>query len=188
MAVNETGEAGDGFPAWAVEPVRLVEHDPAWQQRARDFASEVRELFGLHLSSDVVHVGSTAIPGLVAKPIIDLQAVSADPAQAVTAAGAKAEAAGWMLVPRELDQRSWRWLFVRVDSPAARSRLAHLHLMPPEQARWNEQLRFRDRLRASAELREEYQALKQRLAVDHRGDREAYSEAKGAFVRRVVAG
>lgn len=184
--MNETGEAGEEFPAWAVEPVRLVEHDPAWQRRARDFASEVRELFAQHLSSDVVHVGSTAIPDLLAKPIIDLQAVSADPAQAVAAARAQAEAARWMLVPGELDRRLWRWLFVRVD-PRGRSRLAHLHLMPPGQARWDEQLRFRDRLRSSAELRAEYAALKQRLAVDHRGDREAYSDAKGAFVRRVAA-
>lgn len=187
MAVNETGGAGGGFPAWAFEPVRLAEHDPAWQRQAQDFAGEVRELFGQHLSSDVVHVGSTAIPGLLAKPIIDLQAVSADPAQAVAAAGTKAAVARWMLVPRELDQRSWRWLFVRVD-PEGRSRLAHLHLMPPGQARWDEQLRFRDRLRSSLELRAEYEALKQRLAVEHRDDREAYSAAKGAFVRRVVAG
>ncbi len=187
MAVNESQEASADFPAWAVEPVRLLEHDSAWAQRAQDFAGEVRELFGEHLSSDVVHVGSTAIKGLLAKPIIDLQAVSADPAHAVAAAEAEAEAIGWVLVPRELDQRSWRWLLVRVD-PERRSRLAHLHLMPPGQARWDEQLRFRDRLRASAELRAEYEALKRRLAADHAGDREAYSEAKGAFVRRVAAG
>lgn len=184
--MNGTYKGGDGFPAWAVEPVRLAEHDPAWQERAQDFASEVRKLFGEHLSSDVLHVGSTAIPGLLAKPIIDLQAVSAAPARAVAAAGAQAETARWMFVPRELDQRPWRWLFVRVD-PVGCSRLAHLHLMPPGQARWEEQLRFRDRLCASAELRAEYEALKQQLAVEHRDDRETYSEAKGAFVRRVVA-
>jgi GrpB-like predicted nucleotidyltransferase (UPF0157 family) len=178
---------GDSFPAWAVEPVRLVEHDPAWARRAEDFASEVRELFGRHLIGDVVHVGSTAIPDLTAKPIIDLQVVAAEPAKVVNAARVAAEAARWMLVPRELDERPWRWLFVRVDPPGC-SRLAHLHLMPPGQARWDEQLRFRDRLRSSAELRAEYAALKQRLALEHHDDREAYTAAKSAFVRRVTAG
>lgn len=178
---------GGSFPAWAVEPVRLVEHDPAWERQAEDFAGEVRELFGGHLIGDVGHVGSTAIPGLPAKPIIDLQAVAADPAKAVSAARVAAEAARWMLVPRELDERPWRWLFVRVDSQGC-SRLAHLHLMPPGQARWDEQLHFRDRLRSSAELRAEYAALKQRLAVEHHDDREAYTSAKSAFVRRVTAG
>ncbi|WP_328307840.1 GrpB family protein [Actinomycetospora sp. NBC_00405] len=180
-------ELGGSFPEWAVEPVRLVEHDPAWARRAEGFAGEVRELFGRYLIGDVVHVGSTAIPGLPAKPIIDLQSVAADPVKAVTAAGVAAEAASWMLVPRELDQQPWRWLFVRVDSQGC-SRLAHLHLMPPGQARWDEQLHFRDQLRLSAELRAEYAALKQRLAVDHHDDREAYTAAKSAFVRRVTAG
>ncbi|CAA9270266.1 MAG: hypothetical protein AVDCRST_MAG54-2954 [uncultured Actinomycetospora sp.] len=77
-----------------------------------------------------------------------------------------------MLVPRELDERPWRWLFVRVD-PQGRSRLAHLHLMLPGLGRWDEQLHFRDRLRSSAELRAEYAALKQRLALEHHDDREA---------------
>lgn len=177
--------AQGGVPAWAFEPVRLVEHDPGWGRWALDLAGEVRDVFGPHLSSDVVHVGSTAVPDLPAKPIIDLQAVSSDPARAVAAVGAEAERAMWALVPRELDRRPWRWLFVRTD-PGGRTRLAHLHLMPPGQARWDEQLRFRNRLRSSAELREEYATLKQRLAVEHCDDREAYSEAKGAFVRRVA--
>ena len=179
------GSDGGGFPAWAVEPVRLREHDPAWQRRAQDFAGEVRALFGQHLSSDVVHVGSTAIPGLLAKPIIDLQAVSAEPAQAVAAAGAKAQAAKWMLVPRELDQRPWRWLFVRVDLGGL-SRLAHLHLMRPEENRWREQVLFRDRLRSSPALRAEYAVVKDRAAAQS-PDREAYGEAKRDFIERVVA-
>jgi GrpB-like predicted nucleotidyltransferase (UPF0157 family) len=178
---------GGVFPAWAVEPVRLVDHDPAWERLAQGFADEVRELFGGHLIGGVVHVGSTAIPGLPAKPVVDLQAVAADPAKAVSAARVVAEAASWMLVPRELDQRPWRRLFVRVG-PQGCSRLAHLHLMPPGQARWDEQLRFRDRLRASPELRAEYAALKQRLVAEHHDDREAYTAAKGVFVRRVTAG
>ncbi len=182
--------AGEGrggkFAAWATEPVRVVDHDPAWAGRATLFAEEVGDLFARWLISDVLHVGSTAVPGLRAKPIIDLQAVSEDPAAALTAVGDAAAAAGWMFVPRELDQRAWRWLLVGIDA-AARSRLAHLHLMPPGQERWRDQLLFRDRLRSSAGLRAEYAEIKAQAAADHSDDREAYGRAKKDFVLRVVA-
>jgi GrpB-like predicted nucleotidyltransferase (UPF0157 family) len=164
----------------------VVDHDPAWAARATQFANEVRGLFLESLASDVLHVGSTAVPYLRAKPIIDLQAVSEHPAAAVAAVRDAAAAAGWVFVPRELDQRPWRWLLVRIDADA-RSRLAHLHLMPPGQDRWRDQLLFRDRLRSNPELRAEYAAVKQQAAADHAGDREAYGRAKQDFVLRVVA-
>jgi GrpB-like predicted nucleotidyltransferase (UPF0157 family) len=171
---------------WATEPVHVVDHDPAWADRAACFVDEVGGLFAGWLASEVVHVGSTAIPGLRAKPIIDLQAVSGDPAAALSAVEAAAAAAGWMFVPRELDQRSWQWFFVRVDADAS-SRLAHLHLMPPGQDRWRAQLLFRDRLRSSPRLRAEYAQVKLQAAIEHLDDREAYGRAKTEFVLRVVA-
>jgi GrpB-like predicted nucleotidyltransferase (UPF0157 family) len=164
----------------------VVDHDPAWAVRATHFADEIRVLFLEWLASDVLHVGSTAVPDLRAKPIIDLQAVSEDPAAAVAAVGDAAAASGWMFVPRELDQRPWRWLLVRTDANA-RSRLAHLHLMPPGQQRWRDQLLFRDRLRSNPQLRTEYAVVKQQAAADHPDDREAYGRAKKEFVLRVVA-
>jgi GrpB-like predicted nucleotidyltransferase (UPF0157 family) len=167
--------------------VHVVDHDPAWADLAARSAGEVDELFAGWLRSDVIHVGSTSVPGLSAKPIIDLQAVSRDPEAALAAVGETAAGAGWMFVPRELDRRPWRWLFVRV-SPDAGSRLAHLHLMPPGQGRWEEQLVFRDRLRSSPRLRAEYSRAKKRAAAEHPNDREAYGRAKQEFVLSVVAG
>ncbi|MCD2195879.1 GrpB family protein [Actinomycetospora endophytica] len=163
-----------------------MDHDPMWAGLATRFAGEVDELFAGWLTSDVVHVGSTSVPGLRAKPIIDLQAVAPDPAAALAAVDEKAAGVGWMFVPRELDQRAWRWLFVRV-SPDASSRLAHLHLMPSGQDRWCDQLLFRDRLRSSRRLRAEYSQVKQLAAAEHPDDREAYGRAKKDFVLRVVA-
>lgn len=175
------------IPAWASEPVRLEAHDPAWAPRAREYAAKVAGLFAGHLTSEVLHVGSTAVPGLPAKPIVDLQALTAEPDTAVASVGSAAVATGWMPVPRELDRRPWRRLLVRVDA-TARHRLAHLNLMPPGQERWDAQLRFRDRLRADPDLRAEYAALKERSAADHPDDREAYTRAEEAFVRRAVGG
>ena len=177
---------GDGLPAWATESVHLVDPDPAWPGVAAEFAGEIAGLFAGWLTSDVLHVGSTSVPGLPAKPIIDLQAVSPDPSAALAAVGEAAAASRWMFVPRELDQRAWRWLFVRISSDRV-SRLAHLHLMPPDQRRWWDQLLFRDRLRRSRHLRDEYVQVKQRAAAEHPTDREAYGRAKEEFVLRVVA-
>lgn len=175
------------MPAWATEPILLVDHDPAWAQRARAFVAEVEALFAGRLISEVLHVGSTAVPGLRAKPIVDLQAGADDPDAAARDLEGTAASAGWLLVPPELDRRAWRRLFVRVDAHG-RSRLAHLHLMPPGDDRWRAQLLFRDRLRADAGLRVEYVRIKDAAAVAHADDREAYTRAKDAFVRRVVGG
>jgi GrpB-like predicted nucleotidyltransferase (UPF0157 family) len=65
-------------------------------------------------------------------------------------------------------------------------RLAHLHLMSAGAARWGQQLRFRDALRASPALRDEYAAIKLRLASTYADDREAYTDEKAAFVTKVM--
>lgn len=175
----------DDSPAWAVEPVRIIDSDPAWPERAREFTAELHRLLGRWLSSDVLHVGSTAVPGLPAKPIIDLMAVADDPAAAVARERDALTSAWWFLVPPELDQRPWRRFVVRADR-AGQRRLAHLHLMRPGERRWNEVLAFRDRLRADPTAAAAYGDLKARAAADHRTDREAYTAAKANFVRHVL--
>ena len=172
-------------PPWATEEVHVVEPDPRWAVQAARFATEIHDLFGDRLSGQVAHIGSTAVPGLAAKPIIDLQAVAADPAAATAAHQNALTAASWFFVPRHLDQRAWRWFFVRADA-AGQHRLAHLHLMQLDEPRWGEQLTFRDALRANPELAEEYARLKTRAARENRHDREAYTSAKHAFIRRVL--
>lgn len=173
------------LPAWATEDVHLVAPDPRWLEHAELFAAEIGNLFEDWLSSSVVHVGSTAVPGLAAKPIIDLQATSPDPAAAIAATHETLTAASWFFVARELDQRPWRWFVVRADA-SGQHRLAHLHLMAPDEPRWREQLVFRDALRADPALAQDYAHLKVKAAGEHRDDREAYTEAKHAFVRQVV--
>lgn len=172
-------------PAWAVEPVRIVEPDPGWPERAERFAAELRHLLDGRLRGDVLHIGSTAVPGCPAKPIIDLMAVADDPAAAVAREHDALTSASWFPVPPELDRRPWRAFVVRTDL-AGQRRLAHLHLMRPCEPRWDEQLSFRDRLRADPALTAEYAAVKTRAAAEHPADREAYTAAKANFVRRVL--
>lgn len=171
-------------PVWARERVEVVAHDPAWAERA---ARDVRDL-GRRLSpwlvTSVEHIGSTAIPGLPAKPIIDLMA-DVRCFDVVPELEAALRPAGWHLVPPELDRRAWRRFFVKVVDDR---RVAHLHVVVAGEPRWTEQLVFRDRLRNDAALRDDYARVKLAAAARHADDREAYTAAKAGFIRDVLQG
>lgn len=172
-------------PAWAVEGVHLSSYDPHWPDLAASYADELRAVLNEWLLSPIEHVGSTAIPGIVAKPVIDLMAQVAEPDTVVVQAGATLSEMNWIHVPAQLDRRPFRRFFAKV-SPDGQHRLAHLHLMFAGANRWDQQIRFRDALRASPKLRDDYAAIKSRLASAHADDREQYTEEKANFVTRVM--
>lgn len=153
--------------------------DEAWQRRGEQERRLLDAALAAWLVVPVEHVGSTAVPGLPAKPILDLQAVVADLASAPDIAAALAPDR-WHYVPPKVDGRPWRRFF---DG----RRAGHLHVMARGSARWGEQLAFRDALRADPALAQRYATLKQTLAVRHADDREAYTAAKSDFVRTVLA-
>ena len=175
----------DNPPPWAVEGVHLSVYDPCWPNRAAAYADELRPVVDRWLLGPIEHVGSTAIPGIVAKPVIDLMAQVADTDKVVDHAGGTLDRMNWRHVPPELDGRPWRRFFAKV-SQDDQHRLAHLHLMSAGAARWDQQLRFRDSLRANPALRDEYAAIKLRLASTYAGDRERYTDEKAAFVAKVM--
>ena len=119
-------------------------------------------------------VGSTAVPGLAAKPILDLQAAVAD-LRCAPSIAAVLGPEHWHYVDPDLDARPWRRFFIKASDG---HRVAHLHVMTLGSARWSEQLAFRDALRADRRLVESYAAMKVALAAQHADDREAYSAAK----------
>jgi GrpB-like predicted nucleotidyltransferase (UPF0157 family) len=169
-------------PPWATEPVDLVAADSGWTVRGEQERDHLETLLAPWLIARIAHVGSTSIPNLPAKPIIDLQALVADLAGADSIAATLAPHE-WHYVDPYLDQRLWRRFFVKVTDGR---RSAHLHVMTPDSARWHEQITFRDALRADSVLTAEYAALKRVLAAKHTDDREAYSAAKGDFIRTVL--
>jgi len=158
--------------------------DPQWQQLGERLRLELDAVLSQWLVVPVEHVGSTAVPGLAAKPVLDLQAVVADLGCAPAMAEALARN-GWHLVPVELDARPWRRFLVQVNDG---QRVAHLHLLEPDGRRWHEQLAFRDALRQNPGLVKQYAALKAQLADEHADDREAYTAAKTGFIRAVLRG
>jgi GrpB-like predicted nucleotidyltransferase (UPF0157 family) len=131
----------------------------------------------------VEHFGSTAIPGLAAKPIIDILAgvESMQVADELTAPLLWNGYTTSRAFNAALADRRW---FMRV---ADGRRTHHLHIVQLGGRQWQEWLLFRDILRKDGSLARQYGALKHRLAEEHQADREAYTDAKAGFVRSVVA-
>jgi dephospho-CoA kinase len=176
-----------GRPAPRGPRAVLVDPDPTWpEQAARVMARAERAAGSDALRID--HIGSTSVPGLIAKDVLDVQVVVRD----LEAAGRVADDlrdAG--LVRREGD---W-W-----DSAADGSRLAkamatnadpgravNCHVRPEASPAWREALALRDRLRREPALAQEYAQLKRQLAATPHDSIDAYAEAKTPFVRRVLA-
>ena len=159
----------------------VVGYDPGWAERFAEQQPLVAELLGPWLAGPVEHVGSTAVPGLRAKPVIDMLApvtslVSAQAAVPVLAA------AGWLFWPAD-PCRHYRLWFLR---PAAAARTHHLQLIENGHAHAVALVAFRDALRADAGLHREYGDLKDKLARQHPGNRNAYTNAKASFVAQAL--
>ena len=197
----------DNTPPWAYEQPAVHPHDPrlieqAEVERARlaellrpwladgadgaDRADRADRADGADGADGVEHVGSTSVPGLAAKPIIDLMAQVTDLDAFVDQAGERLWAAGWHYVPPDLDGRRWRRFFVKPD-PSGQHRSAHLHVIGVGHQRWAQQIAFRDALRRDDDLARRYGDLKRGLAAEHPDDREAYTEAKAEFIAEALA-
>jgi GrpB-like predicted nucleotidyltransferase (UPF0157 family) len=162
--------------------LRLVPYDPAWPARFAAEAERVGEALGKHAIA-IEHVGSTAVPGLGGKPVLDL-AVAVEGEAAADACVLPLEALGYQYRgPYGEDPR--RRYYVR-DDEAKRVAQIHLYILPAPA--WHEHLAFRDALRADPALAAAYLAEKWRVAAEVGWDKSAYSVSKGAFVERVLAG
>ena len=173
----------DDTPPWAYQQPEIHPHDPRHIEQAEIERARLEEILQPWLADGgVEHVGSTSVPGLAAKPVIDLMAQVRDLDAVVDQAGAKLSADGWHYVPPDLDGGgSWRRFFVKPD-PSGQRRYAHLHLIQAGHERWTQQLEFRDALRRDDELAATYANLKRRLTAAHPHDRESYTEAKAEFI------
>ena len=172
------------FPKWATEEVVIAPYSDQWPLVAQELISELSTTFGNDAIA-IEHIGSTSIPALAAKPVIDIMVMMKDFNAIDRAAQRLTEThPAWHLVPAEFDERPWRRFMVKV---VADHRFAHLHLVPEGQPRWTEHISFREALRADSKLVEQYAALKRDLAELHRNDRESYTDGKAEFIRSVLS-
>ncbi|MQR94366.1 GrpB family protein [Fictibacillus phosphorivorans] len=172
----------ENIPVWAYEKIELTKPDSNWKEREIQERKELSILLSAFGTKRVEHIGSTSIPNLPAKPIIDLIA-SIPSFRQINTIEEALHAHDWHYVPPELDKQPWRRFIVKVKND---KRIAHLHLMVEGEERWNQLLTFRDQLRANPHLVEEYAALKSHLAQAYVTDRERYTEGKTAFINRVL--
>jgi GrpB-like predicted nucleotidyltransferase (UPF0157 family)/ribosomal protein S18 acetylase RimI-like enzyme len=167
---------------WQLFPIELAEHNPAWRDWYKDEESSLTALLGGAVSK-IEHIGSTAIDGLLAKPIVDIL-LQAAPDCDVNWLKTSLANGGWLLMAEQTspDVRSdWNKGYTP-DGFA--ERVFHLHVRLTGD--WDEP-RFRDYIASHLEAAAEYEALKRRLLIEYKHNRDAYTDAKSRFIRDCVA-
>jgi GrpB-like predicted nucleotidyltransferase (UPF0157 family) len=157
------------------ESIEIEEYDSAWPEEYERLKARVLNVLG-DLVVRVEHVGSTAVPGLAAKSIIDLYAVVADldrASERLATVGYAPE--GDLGVPGRL---GFAW-------PPDEKR-HHLYLCTADHAGLERVVRFRDYMRANPDEVLAYGELKRELAAQHRNERDAYAEGKGPFIEAAL--
>jgi GrpB-like predicted nucleotidyltransferase (UPF0157 family) len=157
------------------EPVDVVDYDPTWPEEFERLKSRVVAVLGDE-AVVVEHVGSTAVPGLAAKPVVDLYAVVVD----IARASALLRTVGY--VPEGELGVPGRLGFAWPDG----ERRHHLYICHPNHAGLESVVRFRDYMRNHDREASEYSELKRELAISHRNDRDAYAAGKGDFIAAVL--
>ncbi|HXF32713.1 MAG TPA: GrpB family protein [Solirubrobacterales bacterium] len=155
--------------------VRIVDYDPSWPEEAERELARVAQALGV-VAVRLDHVGSTAVPGLAAKPIIDLQ-VSVAALEPRAAYVEPLEAIGYLFVPFATAPE-----YHFFGKPPERPRSHHLHVCEAGSGEELRHLVFRDYLRTHAEEAARYEAIKRESARLHPEDRLAYMAGKEAFL------
>jgi GrpB-like predicted nucleotidyltransferase (UPF0157 family) len=152
----------------------IVDYQEGWPERFERERERLGRALG-PLALTIEHIGSTAVPGLAAKPIVDLLVTVSDPEDASLIA--PIEAAGYELRVREPGHRMFR-------TP---ERDVHVHLWAADDPEVDRLLRFRDRLRSSPQDRAAYAELKRALAGRSWPDMNAYADAKGPLIESILS-
>jgi GrpB-like predicted nucleotidyltransferase (UPF0157 family) len=160
-------------------PIQIEPYNPAWPEAFLVERELLAPLLERWLAGPIEHVGSTAVPGLAAKPIIDIMAPVQD-LEISRPALAELQKIGYCHASYKAGVMHW------LCKPNPELRTHHLHLVPFESELWTERLAFRDLLATNPSLARDYVALKQRLAAAHRHDRERYTEEKGPFIESAL--
>ncbi len=170
------------------EDVALAPYDPRWPDSFRRERDHLRACLPPELLGRIEHFGSTAVPGLAAKPIIDMLVEVTDLAEARARIAPVLEGQGydyfWRPTHGDDGPPFYAWLIKR--DPASGARTHHLHLVEGHFAEHWDRLLFRDFLVAHPGVAQEYADLKARLASAHPNDRVAYTRGKTEFVVRVT--
>lgn len=168
------------------EEVDVVPYDPAWPGLFAAERDHLRACLPPRLIGRIEHFGSTAVPGLAAKPIVDILVEVSDLEETRQAIVPILEAQGydyfWRPVFGDEGPPYYAW-FIKRD--AAGKRTHHIHMVEADSELWD-RLLFRDYLIGHPDAARAYGELKERLSKTHRGDRVAYTRAKSEFIAEIT--
>ena len=165
-----------------MDEVVIVEHDYNWQQLFQEEAALIEKTLNIGLITRIEHFGSTAVPNLAAKPVVDLLIGVNSLNHAKEKAIAPLELLGYAYWQDNPDPQ--RMFFVK-GLPPNSPRTHHIHLVEPDSILW-ERLLFRDYLRQHSGEANRYAELKYQLAKRFFNDREAYTQSKTEYIRSVM--
>lgn len=160
--------------------VELVHYDESWPKTFELEKQKLLALIGGDICGSIEHVGSTAIPNMLAKPVIDIMC-GVPSLQASKHLIEQLNKLSYCYYPYKADVMHW------FCKPKPMHRTHHLHLIPFESTLWHDRLFFRNTLKKNPALAQEYKTLKQALASCFKMDREAYTQGKSEFIQRVLS-
>jgi GrpB-like predicted nucleotidyltransferase (UPF0157 family) len=171
----------------AAEDITIADYDVRWPERFREERDHLRACLPQDLVGRIEHFGSTAVPGLAAKPIVDMLVEVFDLERTRSEIAPLLESQGydytWRPTRGDDTLPFYAW-FIKRD-PLTRVRTHHIHMVEPHFEHWDSLL-FRDSLIESPPIAREYEMLKRELAAAHPRDRAAYTDGKSAFVDRIT--
>ena len=158
----------------------LSEYDPQWPTLFEQEKAVLLSIIGL-LNPTIEHIGSTSVPGLIAKPIIDIIAGLPDFGHADKLVP-KIQELGYTYLSRYEDEMPYRRFFKKLEGNVATH---HIHMVEINSDFWIRHLLFRDYLRGNPTIALEYADLKRNLAQKEWEDSNDYADAKGYFIRGI---
>lgn len=164
-----------------LDRIRIEDYDPDWPLLFEEQRRSVTSVLANRLVMPIEHIGSTAVPGLPAKPIIDMLGVIGS-YEAFGSTLPELSERGWLLAPEPGDESARKY---SLCYPTIEFRTHHLHIVEPDWG-WQDLLIYRDYLRAHPDVVAAYAALKRRLAATDDQDRPRYRAAKAPFIRETL--
>jgi GrpB-like predicted nucleotidyltransferase (UPF0157 family) len=166
---------------WQLFPIVLSEYQPIWKDRYYEEKKVIFEAIGTHNIVRIHHIGSTAVPGLLAKPTIDILVEIEDATDTSSLISAMQEC-GYRYL-KQPENPPPKMMFIKGYTPEGfAGQVFHVHVR--YQGDWDE-IRFRDYLIDHPDVARKYGELKKRLKDLHEHDRDAYTSGKTKFIRRV---
>jgi GrpB-like predicted nucleotidyltransferase (UPF0157 family) len=160
--------------------VKLFPYDPQWAILFEEEKAKLQKILGANVKG-IEHIGSTAMPGISAKPVIDI-AVGIEDMNAAESIKNILEANGWIWRPKFGDIAN----HIVFAKGTKEERTHYLHLMQYEGEKWKERIAFRDYLISHEVEKKEYEQLKQKSMESFGNDRKAYTAEKDEFVQRIL--